>query len=88
VVTHSVHIATAARAAVARADKILELAKQVREATDAAAAAALMNQIVSLTEQLIAGADANSDGRIGWQDPEGGLQQAEEHVRLMLGGGR
>jgi hypothetical protein len=88
VVTHSVHIATASRAAVARADKILEMAKQVREATDAAAAAALMNQIASLAEQLTAGADANGDGRIGWQDPEGGLQQAEEHVRLMLGSGR
>jgi hypothetical protein len=43
-----------------------------------------MSQIVSLTEQLVAGADKNGDGRITWEEGEGGLQQAQEHVNLML----
>ena len=39
-----------------------------------------------LAEQLYAGVDANEDGRVGWQAGEGGLQQAEMHMQLMLKG--
>ena len=84
VITHANHIATSARNTVQRADSIIVLAKQVQAATAAAEAAALVNQIVSLTEQLIAGADANGDGRVTWEAGEGGLQHAEQHVMLML----
>jgi hypothetical protein len=84
VITHANHIATSARNTVQRADSIVALAKQVQAATVAADAAALVNQVVSLTEQLIAGADANGDGRITWEAGEGGLQHAEQHVMLML----
>jgi len=84
VITHANHIATSARNSVQRADSIIVLAKQVQAATAAAEAAALVNQIVSLTEQLIAGADANGDGRVTWEAGEGGLQHAEQHVMLML----
>jgi hypothetical protein len=86
VITHANHIGTSTKNTVTRTDQLLALAKQVQDATDAAAAAALFNQMVSLSNQLIAGADANGDGRIGWQEGEGGLQQAEEHVKLMLAG--
>jgi hypothetical protein len=86
VVMHSTHVATAARSAATRADQIIELARQVQAATAAEAAAKLMNQIASLCDQLTAGADVNGDGRIGWADGEGGLQQAQEHVTLMLAG--
>jgi hypothetical protein len=84
--THANHVAVAARSASKRADQIIELAKQIQAATAAPAAAALLNQIVSLCNQLTAGADANADGRISWEDGEGGLQQAEEHVMLLLRG--
>jgi hypothetical protein len=86
VITHANHIATSTKNTVGRSDQLLALAKQVQAATDAAVAAGLFNQMVSLSQQLIAGADANGDGRIGWQEGEGGLQQAEEHVKLMLAG--
>ena len=39
-----------------------------------------------LTAELQPGKDANADGRVGWQEGEGGLQQVEEHVKLMLAG--
>jgi hypothetical protein len=84
IATHSKHIAVAARNTSTRVDQILELCKKAQAATTAEAAAALVAQIASAAEQLIAGADANGDGRITWEAGEGGLQHAEEHVRLML----
>jgi hypothetical protein len=84
VIMHATHIATAARNTVQRADQLLALAKQVQAATAVADAAALVSQMVSLADQLIAGADKNGDGRVGWEEGEGGLQQAQEHVNLML----
>jgi hypothetical protein len=79
-------VATSGRNVGKRADQILALAKQVQAATTADAAAALMGQISSLAEQLTVGADANGDGRVTWQDGEGGLQHVDEHVRLLIGG--
>jgi hypothetical protein len=37
-----------------------------------------------LCDQLANGADTNSDGRVTWDAPEGGLAQVQEHVTLML----
>jgi hypothetical protein len=84
--THAAHVSTSAKNTVKRVDEIVALAKQIQEATTAAQAAALFNRIVPLTQQLAAGVDGNSDGRITWEDGEGGLQQAEEHVTLLLRG--
>jgi hypothetical protein len=84
VIMHAKHVATCAQNTVQRADALVALAKQVQAATDAAAAAALVNQMVSLSQQLVAGVDTNGDGRITWE--EGGLQQADEHMTLMLAG--
>jgi hypothetical protein len=84
VVTHANHIATSANNTVARCDQIVALAKQVQAATDAPAAAALISQLVSLTSQLSSGVDANGDGKITWEKGEGGLDQVQQHVNLML----
>ncbi len=84
VVGHSKHIATAARNTVARSEHLVALAQKIQAATEAADAAALVSQMISLADQLIAGADANNDGRITWEQGEGGLQAADEHVKLML----
>src|SRR5439155_16114125 len=75
VITHANHIATSAKNTVQRADQVVALAKQIQAATSAADAAALVSQLVSLTAQLTAGVDSNGDGRITWQEGEGGLQQ-------------
>ena len=73
---------------VQRADQIVSLAKQVQAPTSAQDAAALISQIVSLCEQLTAGADSKGDGRITWEAGEGGLQQVQQHINLMLGAER
>ena len=82
--THAEHVATAARTALTRADEIVALAQKIRAATTAEEAAALVAQMASLCEQLTAGNDVNADGRVSWNNGEGGLQQAEEHMKLML----
>jgi len=46
----------------------------------------MTEQIATLAEQLLAGFDSNEDGRIGWQENEGGLQQAEQHMNIMKRG--
>jgi len=79
---HSTHVATAARNTLARVDQLIAIAQKIQASTDAAAAAALVNQMIPLAQQLMAGADTNNDGRVGWE--EGGLQTAEEHVKLLV----
>jgi len=81
---HANHVSTAAKNTLTRADQLIALAKQVQAATDAASAASLINQMVPLAQQLMAGSDTNGDGRVSWE--EGGLQTAEEHVKLLVAG--
>jgi hypothetical protein len=84
VVTHSVHVATSARNTMQRADSLVAIAQRIRASTSASEAADLVSQMASLADQLIAGVDANADGRITWAEKEGGLQHAQEHMDLML----
>ena len=84
VIMHAEHIATAARNAAAKADQIVALAQKVQASTTTADATALLSQIVALCDQVLNGVDAQGTGRVTWQT--GGLQQAQEHVDLMLTG--
>lgn len=86
VMMHAEHIADAARNSVQRSDQIVALAKQIQAATSAADAAALVSQLVSLTNELVAGKDVNADGRVGTEAGEGGLQQCDQHIKLLLAG--
>ncbi len=83
---HGNHIATAAGNVVTWADEIVVLARQVQEATDAAAAAEIVAELVELTNAIVSGTDQNGDGRTGWQEGEGGLEQATLHMNLMKRG--
>ncbi len=84
VTTHAEHVATAARSTIDRADQIIALAERIRSASDAADAAALVGQMASLCEQLVSGTDLNADGRVNWSGGEGGLQQADAHMQLLI----
>jgi hypothetical protein len=83
---HATHVAGAAESVVKRCDDIAALVAQIRAATTAADAAPLAARLFELAQQLTAGVDANGDGRIGWQAPEGGLAQAQQHMNLMKAG--
>jgi hypothetical protein len=86
VVTHANHVGTSARNTVQRADAIVALAQRIQAATSASDAAALVSQLVSLTNEVVVGKDADADGKVTWKEGEGGLQQCDEHVRLLLAG--
>jgi hypothetical protein len=81
---HAAHIAQAARNTVTRADSVIAIAKQVQAATSAPDAAALVSRMASMSEQLMAGFDANGDGRV--TPDEGGLQLAQDHVKMLVAG--
>lgn len=82
--THAMHIATAARATDRRADRIIEMAKKIQAATTAEEAAKLAGEMAALCDQLTNGADLNNDGKQTWEGDEGGLQQVQQHVDLLL----
>ncbi len=82
--THAEHVATSARSTMERADQIIALAERIRSAKDATEAAALVGQLASLCEQLETGADLDADGRVNWSGGEGGLQQVNAHLQLLL----
>ena len=88
VLTHAKHVGTAARNTVTRAEQIIVIAQKIQGSQSAAEAAALTSEMASLCNQLIAGADTNGDGRISWDVGEGGLQHADDHVKLLLAGER
>src|SRR5262245_14922108 len=83
VTTHSTHIAASAKNTVTRAEQILALAKQIQSAGSASDAAALVAKLNTVAGQLLPGFDSNGDGKISWEEGEGGLDQADQHLKLM-----
>lgn len=83
---HAPHVAQSARNTVTRAETIMELAGQVQAAESAAVAAPLVAQIQLLAGQLMSGNDADGDGSVGWQEGEGGLETAQQHLGFLMGG--
>lgn len=86
--THANHIIGAAQSTSKRADQVIAMARRIQSASNAAAAASLVGQLTSLCNELVAGIDLNADGKIVWGDGEGGLQQAQDHMNLLLSGER
>jgi len=84
---HAVHVVTAANATAERAGRAVALARRIEGAASAADAAPLAAELSQLAAQLLAGVDADGDGRIGWGQGEGGLRQVEQHLELLVGGG-
>ncbi len=84
--THGNHVVTAARNAATNADAAIAVAQRLQAATDASMIAELVTELAALTEAIRSGVDSNGDGRIGWQAPEGGLAQADQHLTLMRRG--
>jgi hypothetical protein len=83
---HSAHVTASLQNTVQRTDQILALAKRIQAAGSAAEAATLVTTLNAIAAQLVAGVDLNGDGRIGWHEGEGGLQQAEQHMNLLKQG--
>lgn len=83
---HTVHVTASTNNAIARAREIVKIGKQVLAAGSASQAAPLVGKIKTLTTQLMAGMDANGDGKITWKPGEGGLAEAAKHMGFMTKG--
>ncbi len=83
---HATHVATSAKNVVERVKRIVERGQKVLEAKSAIAAAPFVREIKYLSDELLAGDDANGDGKVGWQEKEGGLDQARAHMGFMMKG--
>lgn len=86
VMTHSNHVATSAGNVVKWADEMIAVAREIRAGASSEAVAGHLPHLNMLAQQLYPGIDANKDGSIGWQAGEGGLQQAETHMGLLVKG--
>jgi hypothetical protein len=83
---HAGHVETSAGNVVVWSERVVELGQQVQAASSAAEAAPLVAEMQTLTETILAGTDANGDGRVSWEESEGGLAQAAQHMHLMQEG--
>lgn len=86
VLTFASHVLASGNNTVKRADEIIALVRRIRAAATAAEAAPDVARLNTLAQQLTAGLDVNKDGQIGWQTGEGGLEQAQAQIELMLKG--
>ena len=80
---HAMHVNTAATNVAAMADDVVALAQKIRASTSLEEAQKLAAEMQTKAEQLTSGVDANKDGTISWNKPEGGLMQAQQHMGLM-----
>lgn len=81
--THSMHVTTAATNVVAMSDDIVAIAQKIRMSTSMEEAQKLAMEMQTKAEQLTTGVDADNNGQISWNKPEGGLNQAQQHMNFM-----
>jgi hypothetical protein len=81
---HATHVGASANNAVDRAKKIVALAKLIAENDSEFSVAAFVREMKNLTDEIIAGDDANGDGKVSWKKGEGGLAQAAKHMGFMM----
>jgi predicted lipoprotein with Yx(FWY)xxD motif len=86
VLTLASHIMASGNNTVKRADEIIVVARRILAAATAPEAAPDVARLHMLAQQLTSGLDVNQDGLIGWQTGEGGLEQAQAQMQLMLKG--
>ena len=83
---HAGHVATSAGNVMTWSDAVIERAQAVQAAGSAEAAAPLVMEMQAMTDAILNGMDANGDGQATWEEGEGGIAQAEQHMGLMRAG--
>jgi hypothetical protein len=81
--THAMHVTTAATNVVAMCDDIVGIAQKIRMSTSQEEAQKLAMEMATKTQELTTGVDADKNGQISWNKPEGGLNQAQQHMNFM-----
>jgi hypothetical protein len=84
--THAAHVIASLENVSKWTDDAIATTRKLLAAKSVGDGQALVDELTYLTEQIAKGLDANNDGQIGWQTGEGGLAQAQTHMRLMMKG--
>ena len=84
--THAAHVSAALTNVTQWTDESIALATEIRGATAQSDAARALAALIARTTAVSEGVDTDKDGQVGWQSGEGGLQQAQMHMRLMMKG--
>jgi hypothetical protein len=80
---HAVHVSAAANNVVTMSDQVVAIAQKIRMSTSMDEAQKLAADMQAKAEQLTTGFDADKNGTITWDKPEGGLAQAQQHMGFM-----
>lgn len=83
--THSVHISASAANVVGWAKAALAEVEKIAAAETAEVAAASAKRLHELVSFIESGTDADGDGRVGWQEGEGGVAQVRQHLEILTG---
>jgi len=81
---HTEHVVTAMQTAMERTKEALAAADAVMAATTVEEARKHVLKMAELTEAAHLGWDVNGDGQITWNENEGGLKIADQHIDFML----
>ena len=84
--THAAHVTASLENVAKWTDEAIATARKLIAATDVGGGQILVDTLTEQITHLAIGADANADGQTGWQTGEGGLRQANTHMRLMMKG--
>ena len=84
--THAAHVTASLENVAKWTDEAIATARKLLEAKDVGGGQVLVDELTAQVGQLAIGTDANGDGQTGWQTGEGGLRQANTHMRLMMKG--
>ncbi len=83
---HAVHVSASANNIVQWVDEAVALAQGVDKQSTAGSALTEAKKVRRVLDRIIEGLDANKDGTTSWQEGEGGLAQAEQHMGFMTQG--
>jgi hypothetical protein len=80
---HATHVVAASNNVVAMCDEIVAIAQKIRMSTSLDEAKMLAAEMATKAGQLTTGVDADKNGTISWDKPEGGIAQATQHANFM-----
>lgn len=83
---HATHVATSARNVASWCELVIAESDKVIAAETAEAAAPSVQRIQTLIRYMLEGTDADGDGQVSWQQGEGGIAQAKQHLELLARG--
>ncbi len=84
--THAGHVTASLENVAKWTDEAIATSRKLIAAANVGGGQILVDELTAQINQIAIGTDANGDGQTGWQTGEGGLRQANTHMRLMMKG--